>query len=306
MGEIAAIFTALSWGVASIFFTSSSRESGAILVNRVRLLFAVPLLILAHLFLTGQVLPLGAASYRWLWLSLSGVVGLVAGDTLLFLCYSLIGNRLGTLIMASVPVISSLEAFFFLGEKLDQRSVLGIMICVAGIALVVVEGRFGGRNGGRNAADKLGAPETPQFLLGVLCGIGAALGQASGLVLAKQGLEGDFPAISGTLIRMLASLIVIWGIAILAGQFGLTLRKTFSSFRLASTIFYGSLIGSFIGIWLSQVAIQSTYVGIASTLMALTPVFLLPIAHWYYRENVSLRAIIGTLISLLGVALIFL
>ena len=297
MGEIAALLTALCWGLSSIFFTATSREAGPIPVNRMRLLFAVPLLLISHVILTGQWLPLQAEPSRWLWFSLSGIVGLVIGDTLLFVCYSLIGNRLGTLLMASVPVMSSLAAYLFLGEKLDPLSLLGILICVFGIALVVLERSNGNGNG---------SPHDRRFWLGVSAGLGGAMGQAIGLVLAKQGLMGDFPAISGTLIRMLAATGFIWIITLFMGQIGQTFQKVFSSFKLVRNIFAGSLVGPFIGVWLSQIAIQNTSVGVASTLMSLTPVFMLPVAKWYYKENVSWRAVIGTLIALAGVAIIFL
>jgi drug/metabolite transporter (DMT)-like permease len=298
MGEIAALLTALCWGLSSIFFTATSREAGPVPVNRMRLLFAVPLLLITHVILTGQWLPLQAEPSRWLWFSLSGIVGLVIGDTLLFVCYSLIGNRLGTLLMASVPVMSSLAAFLFLGEKLDPLSLLGISICVIGIALVVLERTNGNGNGKPR--------DNRRFWLGISAGLGGAMGQAVGLVLAKQGLMGDFPAISGTLIRMLAAMLFIWIIALFMGQIRQTFQKVFSSFKLVRNIFAGSLVGPFIGVWLSQIAIQNTSVGVASTLMSLTPVFMLPVAKWYYKENVSWRAVIGTLIALAGVAIIFL
>ena len=298
MGEIAAILTAICWGLSSIFFTATSREAGPIPVNRVRLLFAVPLLVITHTLLTGQLFPIHAEPYRWLWFGLSGIIGLVIGDTLLFASYTLIGNRLGTLLMASVPVMSSLAAFLFLGETLDLFSMLGILICVAGISLVVLE--RSNVNGHGNTLEKR------RFWLGVLAGLGGALGQAIGLVMAKQGLGGDFPAISGTLIRMLAAMLFIWVITIGMGQTRQTLQKVFSSFKLVRNIFGGSLVGPFIGVWLSQIAIQHTSVGIASTLMALTPIFLLPVAKWYYQETVSSRAVLGTVIALAGVAIIFL
>ncbi len=297
MGAIAAILTAVCWGLSSIFFTSTSKEAGPVPVNRVRLLFAVPLIGVTHLILTGQLLPLQAEPYRWLWFGLSGICGLVLGDTLLFTSYSLIGNRLGTLMMSTVPVISSLGAFFFLGETLDPRSFLGILICVSGIGLVVMDRRNGNGNGS--------SPEKRRFWLGILAGLGGAIGQAGGLVLAKQGLGGDFPTISGTLIRMLIAMLFIWLITIFMRQVRQTLQKVFTSSKLVLNIFAGSFVGPFIGVWLSQIAIQNTYVGIASTLMALTPIFLLPVAKWYYKEDISFQAVFGTIIALVGVAIIF-
>jgi drug/metabolite transporter (DMT)-like permease len=298
MGAIAALLTAACWGLSSIFFTSASRKAGPLPVNRVRLLFAVPMLAVAHLLLTGYLFPLHAGSYRWLWLGVSGITGLVLGDTLLFKAYALIGNRLGTLLMSSVPVISSLIAFFVLDEKLGFSSVLGIIICVSGIALVVMERRT--ENGVGSVHEKR------QYFIGVVCGLGGALGQSIGLVLAKQGLQGDFPSISGALIRMLTATVFIWAITIISGQTRPTLQKVFSSSKTARDIFFGSLAGPFIGVWLSQIAIQYTYVGIASTLMALTPVFLLPVAKYVNKEDVSRRAVVGTVIAIAGVAIIFL
>ncbi len=220
------------------------------------------------------------------------------GDTLLFKSYALIGNRLGTLLMAGVPVISSLAAFLFLGETPGLLNLLGITVCVSGIALVVMERR--------NGAGEGSAHEKRQYLTGVLCGLGGAVGQAAGLVLAKQGLQSDFPSISGALIRMLVALLFIWLMTILSRQTRDTFRNVFSNWRVVGNIFSGSLVGPFIGVWLSQIAIQKAYVGVASTLMALTPIFLLPIAKWVNKENISRRAVIGTVVALVGVAIIFL
>jgi drug/metabolite transporter (DMT)-like permease len=298
MGEIAALVTAVCWAISSIFFTSSSKEIGAVPVNRIRLVFAVVFLLITHTALTGQLLPLSAEPERWLWLGLSGIVGLILGDTFLFQAFALIGNRLGTLIMASVPVISSLEAWLFLGETLELKSILGIVVCVGGIVIVMLE-----RNPNANGNSR---HERRQYGLGIIYAFGGAVGQASGLILAKMGLAGNFPSISGVMIRMLTAMVVMWVITIAMRQVKQTLQKAFQNPATLRNIAGGSLVGPFIGVWLSQIAVQNTYVGIASTLMAMTPVVMLPIAKWYYKENLSWRAFLGTVIALAGVAVIFL
>ena len=159
MGEIAALATAVCWAFSSIFFTSTSKEAGAIPVNRIRLVFAVILLLVFHTLITGHPLPLDAAPFRWIWLGLSGIVGLVLGDTLLFQAYYLIGNRLGTLIMSGVPVISSLAAWLLLGENLSLLSIAGITLCTSGIMLVVLERTPGNGTGTHH--------EKRQYILGV-------------------------------------------------------------------------------------------------------------------------------------------
>jgi drug/metabolite transporter (DMT)-like permease len=47
-------------------------------------------------------------------------------------------------------------------------------------------------------------------------------------------------------------------------------------------------------------------VGIASTLMALPPVFVLPLSRWVFKERTSVQAVFGTCVAIGGVAIIFL
>lgn len=294
MGEIAALLTAVCWAVTSLFTTSAGRRVGSVVVNRMRLLFAVLLLLLAHFVFFGRLLPTGAGLERWFWMGASGVVGLVLGDSFLFQSYVMIGPRLGTLIMATVPVFSAIIAWLFLGESLSLPEVSGILLAVGGIILVVLERSNGAPKDRRN------------YVLGVLAGIGGALGQAGGLVLSKKGLEGDFPALSGVLMRMMVAMVILWLIAFVLRQGRATVQKVAADRVALRAIFYGSITGPFIGVWLSLVAVQAAFVGIASTLMALTPVIMLPAVRWVYQERVSRRAVLGTAVALAGVAVIFL
>jgi drug/metabolite transporter (DMT)-like permease len=297
LGNIAALLTALCWTLSSVFFTTPSKVVGAVAVNRIRLVFATLLLLVAHLAMTGQVFPQQVEPYRWFWLGISGLVGLILGDTLLFKSYPLIGTRLAILVMALVPVISTLGALVFLGEVPALLTTIGILLCVGGIIAVVAERQNGG--------ETVSHHEKRQFIFGLLYALGGAIGQAAGLVLAKKGLEGNFPSISATLIRMVSAMTAMWLVTIFTGQAIPTLKKVFCDVKTVRNIAAGSFVGPFIGVWLSQIAIQTTYVGIASTLMAMTPIFMLPISKWYFREKISSRAFIGTVIALAGVAIIF-
>jgi drug/metabolite transporter (DMT)-like permease len=294
MGEAAALLTAFCWAGSSLFFTNAGRLVGSVVVNRMRLFLAVVLLMTAHLAIYGQVIPQDATLDRWLWLGASGIVGLVLGDAALFQAFILIGPRLVTLIMALVPVVSTLIAWFFLGEQLQLVETAGILIAVTGIVAVVSERGKGGFTINRN-----------QYRTGVAFGLLGVVGQSVGFVLAKSGLAGDFPALSGVLLRMITAMVVMWLLTMLRGQAHATLRAVAGNQRAMRSLIGGSIIGPFLGVWLSLVAIQSTQVGIASTLMALTPVIMLPVVKWGFKEHVSRWAVGGTLVSLAGVAIIF-
>jgi drug/metabolite transporter (DMT)-like permease len=297
MGEIAALVTSLCWSLTSVQLTLAGRKVGSRVVNRVRLILAVIYLSLAHLLVYGELWPVHADLFRWGWLGLSGTIGLVIGDACLFQAFLFIGTRRSMLLMTLVPVVSTLVAWAWLGETLQPIEIGAVLLTVGGVAWVVSE-RKRAQNGPLAEGER-------HYGLGVLLGLGGALGQALGLVIAKQGLSGDFPSLSATLIRMVVASGVIWLLALARGQVAETwhaLREQKAWWLLIS----GALSGPFIGVWLSMVAVQNTQVGIASTLMALSPIILIPLDRWVFHEQVSSRSVVGTVLALAGTAIIFL
>jgi drug/metabolite transporter (DMT)-like permease len=296
IGEIAALGTAFFWSLTSIQFTQASRRIGSVRTNRIRLVLAVTFLLLTHLLLDGEPWPIQAEPFRWGWLGISGVVGLVLGDASLFQSFIAIGPRRGMLMMTLAPVISALVAWGWLGETLSPVEIAAILLTVGGIAWVVSEGNQGQENS---------VESRKQYGLGVLFGLGGAIGQALGLVLAKQGLVGDFPSLSATLIRMLVATGALWLITLVRGQ----VTETWQALKdreAVTSVIGGSLTGPFLGVWLSMVAVQRAHVGIASTLMAMSPIMLIPLTHLIFGERISPRSIAGTVVALAGATIIFL
>jgi drug/metabolite transporter (DMT)-like permease len=298
VGELAALITSFFWSLTSIQFTLAGRRVGSVVVNRVRLVLAVLYLSLAHLLLQGELWPVHAEPFRWGWLGLSGTIGLVLGDASLFQSFVLIGPRRAMLLMTLVPVIGALVAWGWLGETLNTAEVAAVLLTIGGVAWVVSE---------RESGPVIGTPikDTRTYAWGILLGIGGALGQALGLVTSKQGLGGDFPPLSATLIRMVVATSVIWLLTLARGQGSATWRALGDN-KARVYVVGGSLTGPFVGVWLSMVAVQRAHVGIASTLMALSPIILIPFGRWFFQEQISPRTIAGTVVALVGVAIIFL
>ena len=67
-----------------------------------------------------------------------------------------------------------------------------------------------------------------------------------------------------------------------------------------------TLFGPFIGVALSLMAVQYARAGIASTLMALTPVLIILPYALIYKQKVTPKEILGVIVSMTGVALFFL
>ena len=292
VGEFAALGTALCWSFGSIFFTISSRRLGHNAVNRLRLVVALFLLMTAHFITFGRFFPTAANQQQWFWFGLSGIIGFALGDMLLFRAFVLLGARMSMLLMALVPVFGTFIAWLFLGEILTLSQLVAITVVIGGIVWVVAE-----RQNNEHQRN--------HYLIGLLCGIGGAMGQALGLILSKKGLADGYSALSGNIIRAFVAACLLWLITLVRGRIPVTFKKL-NDRRGTAAMIGGAFFGPFLGVWLSLVAVQNTYVGIASTLIALPPIFLIPLSHWIFKEKISVGAILGTFLAVIGVALIFL
>lgn len=294
LGEFAALATAVCWSLTAVFFSFSGGLIGSDVVNRSRLLFAFLFLSITHLIVEGTLFPWGAEPFRWFWLAISAVLGLVLGDSFLFRAYVMIGPRLSMLLMSTVPIYSVLFGWLLFGETLSGVELAGILLAVAGIAWVVTE-----RRTGQTAIQK------KNYRSGILFGLAGAMGQVANLITARFGIVGDYPSISATIMRILIALFILWGLAVLRGQVRHTFRM-WKNRQAFSSMIGGSITGPFLGIWFSLIAIQNSRLGIAATLMALPPILLIPIEYIIYKRKVSPRGILGTIIAITGVILILL
>lgn len=294
-GEIAALGTAILWTITYLQFTVAVRLIGAPLLNRARLTVALVFLILAHLIIYGTPFPLHAEAARWGWLVLSGVIGFAISDALLFRSLFHLGAHRTSLLMALIPVTSALLAWGTLGEQLTAIQAVAALVTVGGIALVV----------SARAPEREAANSGRQASFGILCALGAVVAQSVRYILSKQGMSGGFPILSTNVMQILAATVAVWIMAALRGKIRGSLAPLRDRTATLSMV-GGAFTGPFLGVSLSLVALSAAPVGIASTLMALTPVFLLPVSRFAFKERITLRAAIGTALAMAGVAVLLL
>jgi len=130
-----------------------------------------------------------------------------------------------------------------------------------------------------------------------------SLGQALGLVLSKYGMQ-DYNVFAATQIRIIASSI---GFVILISLIKRwpKVKQTVKDSISIKFILIGSIFGPFLGVYTSLLSVKYTSVGIASTIMAIIPVLIIPPAILIYKEKVTLKEVIGAFIALSGIALFF-
>lgn len=293
LGEIAALATALCWAITSVSFESAGKKLGALNLNLIRLIIGMLFLSIYTFISRGYFLPLDASPETWKWLLISGFVGVVIGDLLLFEAFVQIGARISMLIYASVPPISGVLAYIFLDESMSTSQIIGMFVTLTGIAIVILV-----RDDSKTKV-KLAHP-----LIGILLAFGGAFGQASGYIIGKYGMS-DYDAFASTQIRLIAGIvgfIIIFTIRSNWGNLFKALKK--KEGLVATTI--GSIFGPFIGISLSLLAIQYVNPGVASTLTSITPILLIPYVLVIKKEKVLLRELLGSFITIAGVAIMFL
>lgn len=294
-GEFAALATAICWTSSYILFTIAVRIAGPKWLNRWRLSVAVVLLLIVHWMVYGTPLPFGADLGRWGWLTLSGIVGFAISDAFLFRALLHLGAHRTSLITSLIPVMSTFLAWTIFREQLTVAQILSSAAIVAGISLVV---------SARPSSEHEPAARK-EVILGVLFALGTVLTQSLRYILSKQALGGEFPALSANVVQILAATIAVWLAALIGGNWKRDL-DVFRNRKAALSMIGGAMAGPFIGVTLSMVALAKAQIGIASTLMALPPVLLLPFAYFVLKENIGPRAIAGTAMAIAGVACLFL
>lgn len=278
-------------------FESAGKRVGALSLNLIRLFIGLIFLSIYNAIFNDGFFPT-ATGYQWFWLSLSGIIGFVLGDLFLFRAFIIIGARISMLIMALVPPITALIGWITLGEKLTGMEFLGMGITLMGIVLVM-SSKLEIKKGAFSRTHKMGP-----LVLGSLLALGGAVGQATGLVLSKKGMQ-DMDPFSATQIRIMVGLV---GFIIVITIFKRWkhLFGALKDLKAMKAMTLGSFFGPFLGVSLSLLAVQYTDTGVAATFMALTPVMIIPPAILMRKEKVSAIEILGALISVGGVALFFL
>jgi len=211
----------------------------------------------------------------------------------------MIGARISMLIMTLVPPTAAIFGWLILGETLSFYQFIGMVVTLFGIAVVILQRENkNSKNIVKNGNRKFKYP-----LVGILMAVIGAFGQGLGLVLSKLGMK-DYNPYAATQIRIIAGIFGLGIIISLSKQWKIIL-KPLSNFKTMSLLSLGALFGSFLGISFSLLAIKYTNTGVASTIMAIQPILLIPTSMVIFKEKVNATEIIGALIAVSGILLFF-
>lgn len=290
---MAALAAAACWAMASLLYGKTQLSASG--MNFAKNVVAT-VVILIHLLLVANwqgLTPFSADLSSWKWLGLSGIIGIVIGDTCYFRSLQILGPRKALIVSTTAPVFAAILGFFCLQEALTLQITLGIFLTTGGVVYVV--------------ADRTSSKEAPGLFpgstfSGVMFGLLGSICQAVGGVCSKIGMQ-DCNALEAAFIRLAVSAVGAFLVVQYSGQLKPVLKSVLDR-KLLKTFLPAVLLGTWLGIWLCQVAYKFSAVSVATTLLATTPLFVLPLVWLFLGQKISGRAIIGSLIAVAGIAFV--
>jgi drug/metabolite transporter (DMT)-like permease len=295
MGMGAALLAACLWAFASIVYGRLGKVLSPLWLNLLKGGMAIAMLFLAAKLL-GKPWP-DLEPMAWGMLLGSGVLGIGIGDTAYFGAINRLGVRRCLLLKALAPAIGALLSWLWFQEALSGMAIFGMIMTIAGVTWVV----------GERSPELLRVGDARSLGIGLWLGLLAALMEGLGAVLARGALlqSGVDPLWSAT-IRLVGGMVIVVPMLLYERRFVPQEKASQKPWpKLLLIIAVASFFSTFLGLWLQQIALKYSPTGIAQTLGATSPLFVLPMAK-VLGEKLSGRAIGGAVVALIGVAILVL
>ncbi len=287
LGSAAALASACSWAIGAILFRRLGDSLSPVAMNLTKS-------VIGTLYLGVVLLLFGFGPVNrqdFLFLGLSGLLGIAIGDSFFFKSLMYLGARLTVLAEMSGPILTVVLAVVLLDEKISLAVAIGMILVLTGVTWVLWE--HAGRDEVRIAR-----------LKGVGFSLLSGLCMSASIILAKKALA-NTSAIQATFIR------IFWA-ALSLSAWGLVSRsmnswvRPLSNHKLLRLALLAAFVAIFGGFWLFLVALKFIDASIATVLNSTTPLFILPLSALMLKENISVRSLFGVCIAILGVALLIL
>ena len=288
IGASAAILSALCWAVSALLFAQISQSISAISLNLVKGLVAIVCLSL----ITFPIILSVITTNQWLFLALSGLLGIAIGDTLYFVTLRQLGARLTLLMSTLIPVVTASIAVFLFSENLGVTAALGLALTIGSVFYVMW-----------SKAERTDKAKNIPF--GLSLGMLFITTESSAILLTKAAVL-EMDSVLVTFIRQVIGVagLVFWMMAtrtFVENTKPLTALKT-KKWRLIGA----SIIGGVLGTWLSVYALKMTYASVAVVLNSVSPLFIIPLSMWILKEDVPRSSQIGAFIAVFGIVIYFL
>lgn len=278
---LAALGSAASWSLGAVLFKDLGESLSSFAMTLVKGAISVVLLGLLTL-LVGGYSHIGSEAY--LYLILSGLLGIALSDTFFFSALKEVSPQAITLLFTFGQVVTVLLAVLILGEQLPLQGWGGISLIITGITI----GMF------PSFSEK-----SRSSVRGMIYGLISILLMSFAVILTKKGLA-EVSTLYATFIRMLAGTVGMLMVGIVTRRLGGWVSP-FKDVKLIWKFTLSVCVITFGGFWLAIVAFKYTSVAVANSLISTEPIFVLPVAAIFLKEKITAQAIAGAVIATIGV-----
>ena len=287
-GMASSLVAALAWTLVSLIARDLTTQFPSFSLNIIRSAGASVLLVpialaLGDLRTLGQVSPLG-----WTCLVLSVLTALGIGDTAFFESTRFLGlARAMTISTAGYPLLASVLALWWFGERITMALAVGAVVTLGGLVLIVSEGGSGAP----------GPADGRRWGLGLA--VVAAIAWAVSAALMKPPLR-EIDPLTIQAVRLPLSTLLLWATPWARGTArGLWAQRRVVGRRIValSALTALSAIGFLAGLKYAGVTL-------GTVLSSASPLFALPIGFLAFGERVTWRAATGAALTVAGIAIL--
>ena len=292
---------AILWAISPLCYNSATRRIGSLNVNLLRMAMAsfILLLVLPLWWLADGQPAINLEINQLIWLTFSGVLGMVVGDYFIFEAYKSLGPRLALQINIVGPAVTVALAWLWLDEVIPPMALVGCIIVLAAIAYILYSES---RPGDATEEDKHATGKVTTA--GVVYSILAAVAGAAGAVAMRQSFKvgPEVPTLLATVLRVTCATAVLWAYCGLLGK-----SASFTHLKdnyVRSRMVWGTIIGPVASMFCYVTAFKYMEAGKVGTIASMSPLFMIPIMAVRYGTPVRARVVFGTIMALAGVAMI--
>lgn len=283
IGILAALASAASWGFGTVMFDRLGKVvpyAGITFLKGAMSIVLIALLAIWH----GGLVDIALTDF--LYLALSGIIGIAIGDTLFFKSLQDLGAKVQVLYFMLGQVVTMLLSFLFLGDILSIQEYAGAAVLLIGI-MIVTWGK---------------QEDHPNKQRGILLGLLSILCFSVSSIMVKVAI-GDIDVISATFYRMIFGTASVLFVGVGAGKIKSWIAPLHEA-KTALLFILNVIVITIGGFMLSMLAIKEISVSLASILSTTEPVFVLVLAYFINHERPTKREILGAAIVVVGLLII--
>ncbi|MDQ2785883.1 MAG: DMT family transporter [Chloroflexota bacterium] len=296
-GELLGLIAAVIWATSNTLLRMQTVRLGAVAVNFWRCVVTIPFFIILFLIVRDPGTLRDLAPLTILYIILGVCIGMVTGDTLQYHAIKLIGVSRSMPVSGCFPLFTVFFAWLLNGEPIRVQVLGGAIVVMLGVLLISLPKRTPARIGIIAAPAPVVVDRTNAT--GIVFSLVAAICWSLSTVVQSKALAHS-DAITVNLIRMPVAACVL--LIASRGRANIPLRQ-FG----ARTFLFLIVIGIF-GTGLASIsylgALKIAGAGKTAVLGATAPLFALPLSVLLLGERPGLRAVMGTLLTVLGIALV--